>query len=377
MRAGNLEAHAIADTAATAHVIRELPVVVLMPHSRCNCRCVMCDIWKIRQIREVTARDLEPHLASLRELRVRWVVFSGGEPLMHSDLWALARLLRREGIRTTLLTAGLTLERHAAAVAENLDDVIISIDGPREIHDRIRGAPDAYQRLERGVQALREHRPSIQIHGRCTIQSRNFRHIRETVNAARKLKLNSVSFLAADMASEAFNHSAPLPASAAANIALNADEVEELAGEIEGMIEECREGIAAEFIREKPEKLRRIVRHFRAHLGQVTPVAPRCNAPWVSAVVEADGAVRPCFFHRPIGNIQGGTLIEVLNSDEAVRFRSQLDTSTDAICQRCVCSLFLEQGQANLLQSGGDSTRRNPSPHPGANGKTVREDMGN
>lgn len=367
MRVGNLAVHTIADPAAAAHVIHELPVLVIMPHSRCNCRCVMCDIWRIRQIREVTARDLESHLASLRELRVRWVVFSGGEPLMHSDLWALARLLRREGIRTTLLTAGLTLERHAAAVAENLDDVIVSIDGPREIHDRIRGVPDAYRRLERGIQVLRDHRPSIQIHGRCTIQSQNFRQMRETVKAARELKLDSVSFLAADMASEAFNHAARLPASAVANIALNADEVEELAGVIARLIEEYREYFEENFIRENPEKLRRIVRHFRAHLGQATPMASRCNAPWVSAVIEADGAVRPCFFHRPFGNIQDGTLVEVLNSDAAVQFRSQLDTSTDAICQRCVCSLFLEKGQPSASQSGGEPAHRNPPPHPGAN----------
>ena len=63
------ETQAIAETAPTAHVIRELPILVILPHSRCNCRCVMCDIWRIRQIREITAADLEPHLASLRNSR--------------------------------------------------------------------------------------------------------------------------------------------------------------------------------------------------------------------------------------------------------------------------------------------------------------------
>ena len=29
----------------TNHVGR-LPIMVLMPHSRCNCRCLMCDIWR-------------------------------------------------------------------------------------------------------------------------------------------------------------------------------------------------------------------------------------------------------------------------------------------------------------------------------------------
>jgi len=138
---------------------------------------------------------------------------------------------------------------------------------------------------------------------------------------------------------------------AMAGIALNSIEVEELAREIDALMGECHEDIESGFIRETPEKLRRTELHFRAHLGQIPPAAPRCNAPWVSAVIEADGAVRPCFFHQPFGNLQGGTLVEVLNSDAAVQFRRQLDIAHDAICQRCVCSLYLEVGSARLGRS--------------------------
>ena len=81
------------------HRITELPILVIFPHSRCNCRCVMCDIWRIRQTREITAGDLESHLVSFRELKVKWIVFSGGEPLMHSDLGSLCRMCRAQGIR--------------------------------------------------------------------------------------------------------------------------------------------------------------------------------------------------------------------------------------------------------------------------------------
>jgi MoaA/NifB/PqqE/SkfB family radical SAM enzyme len=349
MNPPSLQVQETAEGVPMPHIIRELPILVILPHSRCNCRCVMCDIWRIRQIREITAADLEPHMAGLRKLKVRWVVFSGGEPLMHSDLWALTRMLRREGIRTTLLTAGLTLERHALHVAENIDDVIVSIDGPREIHDRIRGVPDAYRRLARGILALREQRSNLPIHGRCTVQNRNFRHLRATVRAAQELELSSISFLAIDMASEAFNHPPHLAESVMANVALNAIEVEELAGDIEELIRECQDEINAGYIRENPDKLRRIGLHFRAHLGQIPPRAPRCNAPWVSAVIESDGAVRPCFFHAPIGNLRGGTLVDILNSSAAIQFRSQLDISKHMICQRCVCSLYREEGSASMM----------------------------
>ena len=349
MSAKKLEIHARSEPTRSAHVIRELPILVILPHNRCNCRCVMCDIWQIRQIREITAADLEPHLASLRELNVRWVVFSGGEPLMHSHLSPLAQMLRREGIRTTLLTAGLLLEQHAVQVVEDMDDVIISIDGPEDIHDRIRGVPNAYRRLKRGIHSLRERRTSIPIHGRCTIQRQNFQHLCDTVTAAHELELNSLSFLAADMASVAFNHPAPLPGATMANIALAANEIEDLRREIERLIVDFPDEIESGFIRERPEKLRRISLHFSAHLGQTPYRAPRCNAPWVSAVIEADGGVRPCFFHSSFGKIQDGTLFDILNSDAAVRFRSQLDISSDAICQKCVCSLFLEEGRRTAI----------------------------
>lgn len=94
-----------------------------------------------------------------------------------------------------------------------------------------------------------------------------------------------------------------------------------------------------EFVVESREKLQRIVSHFRAHLGCCEPVAPRCNAPWVSAVVEADGTVRPCFFHHPIGSVREQNLLQVINGPEAIRFRQKLDIATDPICRRCVCSL--------------------------------------
>ena len=47
------------------------------------------------------------------------------------------------------------------------------------------------------------------------------------------------------------------------------------------------------FIAESPAKLRWLADYLVAANGPVDLPVPRCNAPWVSAVVEADGAVRP------------------------------------------------------------------------------------
>jgi Fe-coproporphyrin III synthase len=331
----------------SSHIVRKLPVLVLSPHNRCNCRCLMCDIWKIQQTRAITALDLAPHIESLHRFKVRWVVFSGGEPLLHADLEGLCEQLRREGIRVTLLTAGLILERFAQTVAKNVDDLIISLDGPRPVHDEIRNVPRAFGRLAEGIAAVRKVRPAMSIAARCTVQKKNFRHLRSTVDTARHLRLNSISFLSADVTSGAFNRPEGWPEDRQASIALDESEVECLAEEIEALIHEYRNDIDSGFVVENATKLQRIVLHFRAHLGHGVPVAPRCNAPWVSAVVEADGTVRPCFFHPPVGNIHRSPLHEIINSPEALAFRSTLTVSSNPICKKCVCPLFIAQLQTS------------------------------
>ena len=305
----------------------------------------MCDIWRISQVREITVEDLQAHIESLRKLQVRWVVFSGGEPQMHTDLASLSRLLRALGVRLTLLTAGLLLEAQAPTIAQTMDDVIVSLDGPPQIHNQIRRVHGAFETLERGVRALREARPQMQVRGRATVQKANCRQLRAIVASARQLGLNSISFLAADMTSEAFNRPGGWPANRQDTVALGREDVAALEQEVELLIQEHRDDIACGFVVESAEKLRRIVRHFRAQLGELAPVAPACNAPWVSAVIEADGTVRPCFFHRPIGNVHEKPLIEIVNGEPAVEFRRRLDIAANPVCRRCVCSLYLSPGE--------------------------------
>jgi MoaA/NifB/PqqE/SkfB family radical SAM enzyme len=304
----------------------------------------MCDIWRIRKPEEITQEDLQQHLTSFRDLGVRWVVFSGGEPQMNTQLPYLAQMLRSEGIRVTILTAGLLLESQAEMIAASVDDVIVSLDGPPAVHNRIRRVPGAYERMAAGIRALQQARSGMIVRARCTVQKENHHSLRATIARARETGFDSISFLAADLTSDAFNRPQGWGQERQHQIALNAEEVEALDSEIERLISQCGAELNSGFIAETPSKLRKIVRHFRAHLGQVSDVAPRCNAPWVSAVIDASGEVRPCFFHSAIGNIRTQSLPDILNGPEALRFRANLDITTDPICRRCVCSLYIPPG---------------------------------
>jgi MoaA/NifB/PqqE/SkfB family radical SAM enzyme len=329
-----------------------LPILILNAHSRCNCRCLMCDIWKRESNDQMRAQDLERHRASLANLGVCQVVLTGGEPLLHNDLAGLCNFLRERPIHLTLLTTGLLLHKRAEEVATLFDDVIVSLDGPQDIHDAVRRISGAYNLIHKGIAAVRHLNPSIPITCRTTVQKANHRHLRQTVDAARALGLDSLSFLAADLTSEAFNRPLIWPGEKQSEVGLNLEETKALEDEIEQLILEYEAGISHRYIVEPAAKLRKIARHFREHLGQLPHQAPICNAPWVSAVVEVDGSVRPCFFHRPIGNITSSTLEEVINGEAAQKFRQSLDMETDATCQRCVCSLnYRENSPVNATYS--------------------------
>jgi radical SAM protein with 4Fe4S-binding SPASM domain len=299
----------------------------------------MCDIWKTSPGKALQARDLQPHLESIRRLGVRWLVFSGGEPLMNPELPDLCAMLRAENIRLTLLTTGLLLGKNADQVVASFDDVIVSLDGPPPVHDAIRRVAGAFALLRSGVEALRERRANFHISARTVVQKANHANLRETARAARSLKLDAISFLAADLTSTAFNRPLVWPVARQEEVGLSATELHVLEAEIELLIQESSQDWEAGFLSEAPEKLRRIARHFSVQLGLSKSESPVCNAPWVSAVVETDGTVRPCFFHQPIGNLHEQSLENVINSKAALDFRKELDIPNNPICNRCVCSL--------------------------------------
>jgi len=323
-----------------------MPILILNAHSNCNCRCVMCDIWKRETHEQIRVADLDRHRASLRNLGVRRVVLSGGEPLLHSDLRALCDFFRELNIQLTLLTTGLLLLKRANDVSALFDEVIVSIDGPQEIHDGIRRVRGAFDLIGKGVAAVQAHRPDMRIGCRTTVQKANHRHLRATVVAAKTIGFNSISFLAADLTSEAFNRPLVWLGERQNEIALTTEEVAALEEEMESLIVEHADDIQQKFIAENAQKLRRIPRRFREHLGQALGESPICNAPWVSAVVEVDGSVRPCFFHRPIGNMTSSPLEEVVNSEAARHFRQSLNVSENPTCRRCVCSLNYKDATA-------------------------------
>jgi MoaA/NifB/PqqE/SkfB family radical SAM enzyme len=323
--------------------ITRLPILILFPHSRCNCRCVMCDIWRGTTKNEISAHAVEGWVAEWRRIGVERVVLSGGEALLHSHLWELCDVLRDAGIGISILSTGLLLRRHAAELVQRCDDVVVSLDGPQPTHDQIRNVPRAFERLADGVAAVKEANAAVQVSARCTVQRANHTALRATVTAARDMGLDRISFLAADVSSDAFNRPDGWDDDHTQQVALSAEDVPALIEELEALVRDHADDFSSGFIAESPAKLRRrLGQYYAALLGDADFHPNECNAPWVSSVIESDGTVRPCFFQPPLGKLEAGnSLSEIVNSPTAIAWRDQLDVRTNAVCRRCVCTLSL------------------------------------
>ncbi|HLY70903.1 MAG TPA: radical SAM protein [Puia sp.] len=313
-----------------------------MPHSACNCRCVMCDIWKDnKNLKQLTERDVQGLLSSLKKFGTRQVVMSGGEASLHPNFFRFCEILQKEQISVSLLTTGLTIKKNAEQLLSLVDEIIVSLDGNGQVHDTIRNIPGAFRKIKEGVAHIKSIDPHYKITARTVIHKLNYRSWASVIESAKQMQLNQISFLPADVSSHAFNREVLWNAAKQHELLLEKEELPALKTIIDAIINDYGAEIQNHFIAEPAEKLKKIYDYYAAFYGVNAFPYKRCNAPWVSTVIEADGTVRPCFFHEAIGNIHENTLDKILNGEKGINFRKNLDMDTNSICKKCVCYLNL------------------------------------
>jgi MoaA/NifB/PqqE/SkfB family radical SAM enzyme len=302
----------------------------------------MCDIWKgNHNLRQLNEQDIDGLLASLKKFGTRQVLMSGGEALLNLNFFRFCEILNKEKIKVSLLSTGLTLKKNATLLVGYVNDIIVSLDGDAETHDRIRNIPGAFQKMKEGIEAIKSLNPDFKIRGRTVIHQLNFRKWPAIIEAAKEIGLQQISFLPADVSSQAFNRELTWDEKRQHEILLFKDDLPDLEKIIEKLLINNSIDFENDFIAESPEKIKKIYSYYAAFYGLNEFPFKRCNAPWVSTVIEADGNVRPCFFHPSYGNIRQQSLDKILNSDKAIGFRKNLDMDKNEVCKKCVCYLNL------------------------------------
>jgi MoaA/NifB/PqqE/SkfB family radical SAM enzyme len=259
----------------------------------------------------------------------REALLTGGEPLLSPDLWPVAERLKQGGARLMLASNGMLLEAYAARVAELFSEVYVSLDGASPVtHDAQRGVP-AFERVLRGVAALRAASQRVRVVARSTLHARNLHEVEGIIVAARAAGFHQVSFLPLDASSGAFGGEPD----ARGALVPTARQVDAFDAAIDRM---TASGLLSDgFVVEPAAKLRRFARHLRASGGGGAFERPECDAPWWSAVVEADGSLRPCFFQAAVGDARDG-LVALRGSRRYQEALAAID-APNVTCHRCVC----------------------------------------
>ncbi|MBL8768414.1 MAG: radical SAM protein [Planctomycetes bacterium] len=145
----------------------------------CSCRCAICALWKAPRPGARTD-EIERLFAANPELS--WINLSGGDVVERDDFLAIvtAAVSRTRVFVLDFPTAGQEPERVEDAVRATLElplpklVVTVSIDGPPELHDRLRGRAGAFDRARETFErlsALRSRR--FQAYVGLTFSSRN------------------------------------------------------------------------------------------------------------------------------------------------------------------------------------------------------------
>ncbi len=216
----------------------------------------MCDIWKgNHNLKKLEENDVLGLLSAFKKFDTQRVVMSGGEALLNPGFFRFCEILKKEGIKISLLSTGLTIQKHADKLVKWVDDIIVSLDGDGSLHDSIRNIPGAFDKLKEGIQSVRDLNPQFQISGRCVIQRCNFRNWSGIIETANEIGLNSISFLPADISSSAFNREKPWDEDRRKEICLAESDLEDMKKIISEILIRFADEIKNRFISESPQKL--------------------------------------------------------------------------------------------------------------------------
>lgn len=110
---------------------------------RCNSTCSFCDIWRKKSYREFSdcsVEDVARNLPQLKKIGIKFIDFTGGEPLLHPDLPEMLKLAKQYRFYTSVTTNCLLYPQRAEALKGLINLLHFSLDSmDEEENDRLRG----------------------------------------------------------------------------------------------------------------------------------------------------------------------------------------------------------------------------------------------
>jgi len=200
----------------TPTIYPPLPTTLnLMINDICNSRCLMCNVWKQKQTKELSPEELETILKDPLFKKLNYVGVSGGEPTLRNDLPEIFQVitakktLKGTGLITNAIQADRVIEQvnrcYNICTKNNIPfNVMISLDGIGKIHDMIRGKKGNFASTCKVLRYLRDN-TDIPLTIGCTAVKENVWLLDEVLDFCRKENIQG-RFRIAEFINRLYNH---------------------------------------------------------------------------------------------------------------------------------------------------------------------------
>jgi MoaA/NifB/PqqE/SkfB family radical SAM enzyme len=336
--------------------------MVLGVNNVCNMSCKMCDVGtgysESNFAQNLTGtRPINmplPLITHLFDQTHRFfpktrIGYAFTEPLVYPHLLASLEHANRLGLSTAITTNGLTLRKITSELQETgLNELFISLDGPQEIHNAIRGNANSFQWAVEGIETiLRQPAPRPKVSIFCTITEWNIGHLQRFLKQFAGMDLAEIGFMhtnftpqsVVDRHNTLYGTRYPATVSNMEQIDIDKMDLDTLWKEIQ----EIRSNppsfkvTFAPNITDRPS-LERFYRQPDTLYGR------RCNDAFRTLMIKSNGDVIPahgrCY---PVlaGNLHQQDLKEIWNAPALGNFRTELNKAGGLLpaCARC-CSAF-------------------------------------
>jgi len=306
--------------------MRRLKEVIISLTNRCNSECIICDIPK-EKTEELSTSDCIRIIEDARLLGASTVVFSGGEPLLRKDLFELISFARNKHLKTCITSNGLLLDDKAGLdlFTSGINVVNISLEGPKEVHDILRGK-GSFKKALSALDSLKKY--NIESTIATMVSSYNYKHLKYVVEIAKEKGATTIKF-------QPFNILFLRDKSRKPEFLISKKQALELRQIVREIDSLCNKyGISTDpsaYLEQIPDYLSG---NFPNH-SQV------CGALWESCPIDTKGNIYPCWVlgqeKNLIGNIKERAFVELWDSDKHNAVRESIKHKG---CPGCMMSCY-------------------------------------
>jgi len=263
------------------------------------------------------------------------VVFSGGEPLLYEGILDIVRIYTQKGLKVGIASNGVLINKKMAGdlVDAGVKNIQLSLDSSHsETHDFLRGVKRVHEKVLKAAEYLSAYKDRINVCAQMVISGKNIHEVEDTVRFVKDSGVFSViSFMA--VTTPFFTH-------AGENWRQEGDfsflwpRGKEASSVLEKIIGMKRDRFP---IANPVEQLKMFQSYFEDPASRKTGIVCRLGDYVVSIDPHAD--VRLCCFMEPIGNIKKQSLMNILDSEMADRYRKTMH-DCNKVCNTIVNCFF-------------------------------------